>query len=160
MCFVFIWEQTANCATYSINWLVFITEMKRVYYAVRIGPLNKAVCASYSKGYLCNYTSNALYTSNVQVIYRPSRCSRISWLVSALSLLSTGPRTLWGEHCKHCCLYRDKHRLYVVFLIRYTFQHSHIKIFVTAKKSQNSRLTYTAWFKKMGSHRNSLCLEE
>jgi len=28
MCFVFIWEQTATCATYSINWLVFITEMK------------------------------------------------------------------------------------------------------------------------------------
>ena len=23
MCFVFIWEQTATCATYSINWLVF-----------------------------------------------------------------------------------------------------------------------------------------
>ena len=26
---IFIWEQTATCATYSINWLVFITEMKR-----------------------------------------------------------------------------------------------------------------------------------
>jgi len=25
MCFVFIWEQTATCATYSINWLVFMT---------------------------------------------------------------------------------------------------------------------------------------
>ena len=25
---VFIWEQTATCATYGINWLVFITEMK------------------------------------------------------------------------------------------------------------------------------------
>ena len=31
MCFVFIWEQTTTCATYSINWLVFITEMKSVY---------------------------------------------------------------------------------------------------------------------------------
>ena len=28
MCFVFISEQTATSATYSINWLVFITEMK------------------------------------------------------------------------------------------------------------------------------------
>ena len=46
MCFVFIWEQTATCATYSINWLVFITEMKSVYCAVRTGSLNKAVCAS------------------------------------------------------------------------------------------------------------------
>ena len=46
LCFVFIWEQTATCATYSINWLVFITEMKSVYSAVRTGSLNKAVCAS------------------------------------------------------------------------------------------------------------------
>ena len=47
MCFVFIWEQTATCTTYSINWLDFITEMKSVYCAVRTRSLNKAVCASY-----------------------------------------------------------------------------------------------------------------
>ena len=46
VCVVFIWEQTATCATYSINWLVFITEMKSVYCAVRTGSLNKAVCCS------------------------------------------------------------------------------------------------------------------
>ena len=46
LCFVFIWEQTATSATYSINWLVFITEMKSVYCAVRTGSLNKAVYAS------------------------------------------------------------------------------------------------------------------
>ena len=51
MGFVFIWEQTATCATYSINWLVFITEMKSVYSAVRTGSLNKAVCASSAKVY-------------------------------------------------------------------------------------------------------------
>jgi hypothetical protein len=28
-------KKTATCATYSINWLVFITEMKSVYSAVR-----------------------------------------------------------------------------------------------------------------------------
>ena len=39
-----------TCATYSINWLVFITEMKSVYCAVRTGSLNKAVCASSFKG--------------------------------------------------------------------------------------------------------------
>ena len=39
MCFVFIWEQTATCATYSINWLVFITKMKSVYCAVRTESL-------------------------------------------------------------------------------------------------------------------------
>jgi hypothetical protein len=37
MCFVFIWEQTATCATYSIYLFVFITEMKSVYSAVRTG---------------------------------------------------------------------------------------------------------------------------
>jgi hypothetical protein len=39
-------EQTATCVTYSINVLVFITEMKSVYSAVRTGLLNKAVCVS------------------------------------------------------------------------------------------------------------------
>ena len=47
---VFISEQTATFAPYNINWLVFITEMKSVYSAVRTGSLNKAVCASSLKG--------------------------------------------------------------------------------------------------------------
>ena len=34
------------------KWLVFITEMKSVYCAVRAGSLNKAVCASSLNGYL------------------------------------------------------------------------------------------------------------
>ena len=50
LCFIFIWEQTATCATYSVNWLVVITEMESVYCAVRTGSLNKAVCASSLKG--------------------------------------------------------------------------------------------------------------
>jgi hypothetical protein len=45
MCFVFVWEQTETFATYSINWLIFITEMKSGYSAVRTGSLNEAVCA-------------------------------------------------------------------------------------------------------------------
>ena len=52
LCFVFIGEQTATRATYITNWLVFITEMKSVYCAVRTGSLNKAVCASSLKGQL------------------------------------------------------------------------------------------------------------
>ena len=51
LCVLFIWEQTATCATYSINWMVFITEMKSAYSAVRTGSLNKAVCASSVMGY-------------------------------------------------------------------------------------------------------------
>ena len=38
-------RKNSDCATYSINWLVFITEMKSVYSAVRTGSLNTAVCA-------------------------------------------------------------------------------------------------------------------
>jgi len=38
--FVFISEQIATNATYTINWLVFITEIKSVYSAVRTGSLN------------------------------------------------------------------------------------------------------------------------
>jgi hypothetical protein len=60
MCFVFIWEQTATCATYILNWLVFITEMKSVYCAVWTGYLNKAVCASSLKGYLPSH--NKMFT--------------------------------------------------------------------------------------------------
>jgi hypothetical protein len=50
MCFTFIPEQMATIAPHKINWLVFITELKSVYCAVRTGSLNKAVCASYLKG--------------------------------------------------------------------------------------------------------------
>jgi len=50
MCFVLSWEQTATCATYRINWLVFITKMKSVYSAVWIGALNRAVCHPSWKG--------------------------------------------------------------------------------------------------------------
>jgi hypothetical protein len=51
-CFVFIWEQTANCATCIINRLIFITEMIiSVYSAERTGSLNEAVCALSLKGW-------------------------------------------------------------------------------------------------------------
>ena len=58
MCFVFIWEQTVTCATYSINWLVFITEIKSVYCVVQTRSLNKAVCASSLK---VNMYKHSLY---------------------------------------------------------------------------------------------------
>jgi len=45
-----MWCNYYNSATYSVNWLVFITEMKSVYSAVRTRSLNKAVCASSLKG--------------------------------------------------------------------------------------------------------------
>jgi len=50
VCFVFISQQIATFPPYNANWLVFITQMKSVYSAVRTGSLNKAVCASSLKG--------------------------------------------------------------------------------------------------------------
>ena len=64
MCFVFIWEKAATCATYIINWLVFITEMKRVYFAVWTGSLNKAVCTSSVKGCLGSIPASRHRTYN------------------------------------------------------------------------------------------------
>ena len=73
MGFVFIWEQTATCATYSINWWVFITEMKSVYCAVRIGSLNKAVCASSLKSFLvCANTHTHIYMYIWRCMHRAS----------------------------------------------------------------------------------------
>jgi hypothetical protein len=43
---IYLKKKTATCATSAIKYLVFITELKGVYSAVRTGPLNKAVCAS------------------------------------------------------------------------------------------------------------------
>jgi len=70
MCFVFIREQTATCATYSINWLVFITEMKSVYSAVRTGSLNKAVCASFLNGW---NTPKTLHLKTRTLYPRPNK---------------------------------------------------------------------------------------
>jgi hypothetical protein len=50
MCYVFIWGQTATCVIYIKTRLVFITEMKSVYSAVRTGSLNEAVCTPSFKG--------------------------------------------------------------------------------------------------------------
>jgi len=55
MCFVFVWEQTATCATYSINWLVFISEMKSVYSAVRTGSLHKILRSAHTVFVFCIY---------------------------------------------------------------------------------------------------------
>ena len=68
MCFVFIWEQTATCATYNINWLVFITEMKSFYSAVRTGSWNKTVYASSLKGWTILY-GQSFCTPTIPIIH-------------------------------------------------------------------------------------------
>ena len=44
LCVFYLSENKQRLATYTINCLVFITEMKSVYFAVWTEPLNKAVC--------------------------------------------------------------------------------------------------------------------
>jgi hypothetical protein len=50
VCFLFISQQITIFTLYNANRLVFITEMKTVYCAVRTGSLSKAFCASSLKG--------------------------------------------------------------------------------------------------------------
>jgi hypothetical protein len=73
---VFKWSGSLNeavcaCATYSINRLVFITEMKSVYSAVRTGTLNKSVCAcaTYSINWLVFITEMKSVHSAVRTGY-------------------------------------------------------------------------------------------
>jgi hypothetical protein len=81
MCFVVIWEQTAKCSTYTTNWLVFITEMKRVYTAVRTGSLTKAVyaCATYSINWL-------VYITEMKRVYSAVRTGALTKAVCASSV--------------------------------------------------------------------------
>ena len=72
MCFVFVWKQRATCATYSINWLIFITEVKSVYSAVQTGSLNTAVCVSCVKGY-----KNLIYIS--QMLPQMKHANEMDW---------------------------------------------------------------------------------
>ena len=98
MCFIFIWEQTATCVTYSINWLVFITEMKSVYSAVRTGSLNKAVCASSLKGWR-NSRSSPYRAVNTPRSYKPtSQCCVMKESLFVLrSVHNTQTGHLWGK---------------------------------------------------------------
>jgi hypothetical protein len=48
--FLWIRDQTMIISLHSINWMVFVTEMERVYRAVRTGSLNKTDYVSLLKG--------------------------------------------------------------------------------------------------------------
>jgi hypothetical protein len=110
MCFVFIWEQTATCATYSIKWLVFITEMKSVYSAVRTGYLNIAVCASSVNVFIWEQTATcATYSINwlvfkteMKSVYRAVRTGYLNKAACASSLKGWTMYKL-TNHCRARC---------------------------------------------------------
>jgi hypothetical protein len=76
MCFVFIWEQSATYATYTINWLLFITKLKSVYCAVRTGSLNTAVCLSSLKGQCMSMTNTVSSTARFK---RSKNCQSLKF---------------------------------------------------------------------------------
>jgi hypothetical protein len=97
MCFVFVWEQTATCATYSVNGLVFITEMESVYSAVRTGPLNEAVCAC------ATYSINWLvFITEMKSVYNAVRTGPLNESVCAPSFKVQCDRTVQLNY-PHCC---------------------------------------------------------
>jgi len=148
MCFVFIWERTATCATYSINWLVFITQMKSVYSAVRTGSLNKAVCAPSLKP-----TGHVMHQQfNIQQLYalphpvfmyfvfiweQTATCATytIKWLVFITQMKSVYSAVRTGSLNKAACASSLKptgHVIYQQFNIQqlYVLPHTVFKCFV------------------------------
>jgi len=107
MCFVFIWEQTANCATYSINWLGFITEMKSVYSAVRTGSLNKAVCASSLKVNIATtvLSAHTVFICFVFIWEQTANCATysINWLGFITEMKSVYSAVRTGSLNKAVC---------------------------------------------------------
>jgi hypothetical protein len=51
LCVLYLSQQTATSAPYSVHWSGFITEMKSAYCAVRLGSLNEAAFALSLKGF-------------------------------------------------------------------------------------------------------------
>ena len=152
MCFVFIRKQRATCATYSINWLVFITEMKSVYSAVRTGPLTKAVCASSLKGYIiltltvatlkrfqsffqksnvefmCNSCqSNATIRREMSVSYRPELTLPRSGRGIFALFPSASTSGLWNWSCRQtsCCNIYKIYNIYDKFTVL-SVAHQHL----------------------------------
>ena len=105
MCFVFSWEQTATCATYSINWLVFITQMKSVSSVVRTGALNTAVCASSLNGLTEGWIRGASYkpnleTKRVHTLYFAIETSRLQNSARVqIILIDQQPKSVYADEC-------------------------------------------------------------
>jgi hypothetical protein len=107
MCFVLIWEQTATCATYSINWLVFITDMKSVYSEVRSESLDTAVCASSLKGLIL------LHLTCICLVYTLIPFSkRTFWFFSNNFSLVVCWEATW-HFLLRCCICWCLHLMYI-----------------------------------------------
>jgi len=124
--FVFIWEQTATCATYSINWLVFIIQMKSVYSAVRTGALNKAVCAWALEGFVfiweqtatcATYSINWLvFITQMKSVYSAVRTGALNTEACASSL--NGYDTLLNPYSRVISVQLPSKSMYYKFSYR------------------------------------------
>ena len=129
MCFVWIWEQTANISLHSINWLVFITETQCVYCEVRAGSVyiiqfNLKVFRYFNTQHnsgLWNFPVMLILT--VQgVLWRTRPCSSLNWLRLYRGNLKMNWELRGCEHkgklinfCK--CLYRSNASNYLPKLL-------------------------------------------
>jgi hypothetical protein len=94
MCFVFIWEQT-TCATYSINWLVIITQMESVYCAVRTGYLKSSLRLVYDKKCLQRGMDWVFKLSSLRLVYNEKCLERSTdWVFKWSSL-----RLVYDKKC-------------------------------------------------------------
>ena len=91
---LFVWEQIATCATYSKNWLVFITEMKSVYSPVRTGSLNKAVSCSLQPGHYSSLTAPNFQPTATQE--RDDQCGNQHYSCELLMMGIVVPETCWA----------------------------------------------------------------
>jgi hypothetical protein len=82
-----------TCATYSINWPIFITELKSVYSAVRTGPLNKAFCASswnYGLRWITHKTAYEIESLNILAYYAVLICTDTDMNCYSLKMETSG----------------------------------------------------------------------
>ena len=115
MCSVWISEQTATCATYSTNWLVFIIETECVYCAVRTGSLyiiQDNFCVQLFPVYLTRITSGT--ASEYHVMTTASK--KIPRRVDGLSLKMKAILRNIGNYLAnatagwiHCCPFNSRH---------------------------------------------------
>jgi hypothetical protein len=116
MCFVWIWEQTAIISLYNINWLVFITESKYIYCAVRTiyisvllkGPKPYWRHAGYfmkNRAALCLFQETYFHLKSMCPLYSPQSVCPLYSPQSVCCLYSPQSMCCLYSPQSMCCLY-------------------------------------------------------
>jgi hypothetical protein len=174
MCFVFIWEQTAIISLYSINRLVFITEMGCIYCAVRTGSLNTTqvnvrVCSrdmaeafilwSFISEYRVRSKVSPCEISGGQIWpgagFSPSRYSRVNNITQILHM------SLYVRFCSYQTVVKvlryksegrwfDSRWCHWIFPLTHFFR-SHYDPGIDSASNRNEYQEYFLWVKAVGA---------